>query len=1112
MRRWIGWGLAAASLVAAGGYYELHNRAPIAADDSGEVTAGQALTIDVLDNDTDANHDTLTVASVSATPNAEVTLLGNGKVEYRPNAQFFGTDTFSYEIRDGRGGTATAAVMVDVHLVLPVFLRRTGPASLSEMLQQPPTNIYGSSINIFAYRDRSGRLAEITEAGHADSTTCRKISGLEFNTLLNKGAVTSDFVIAGATRLIGASELDEAADEENDDPDLIAYKQALAAEQTAEAAGTEPDPETVKALDELGAKDSVQRFRSGRQRQAVLENYLEEAQLIAKESGLVRVHVVDASILTAAHSRLDDAVASGKPALLRFDDLLADASAEGVAMLPMIDLGTKQPLVISLPVGEFSKGGFAEAVAEHRGAVETAMIGDAQRRETFAQGKIKDSEADIQACSGLNESELSEEVILNQKCTPDGCFQSSSPQSTTRRDYCERVLPGNKDLATLWLEEARRISSSVKDKANASTLDQFTHAALIDSMLRNWDLPVGGFQAAFNHWLVDRRGPEWELVTAELDRRKIDRRALAGENIVFSATIVDDRLELRPVMVVDLRRSLVVVEPKVGVTAIVDAWSERSATSEKASVSPKLTLASLGDEASLRSAFEQAPSESVKALFTAWTAETSREDPSYSERVAHGRQLSAMVRSDALDASVASIDSSAFSEWSKATSNIILQLKDSKVATAEVILRTALSTAKRLVAENPDNPSAATAKAWALLARVQDNTLPGPDFYGQAAASLQESLGVGPERILDLLLRAAIARDASFTKAALDKQGWPDKASALEQKYATLRIEPQSLIDVEVTRTDGVLGLLTQRSLLLQALGALDGTPNKIVWSDVVKAIQAAKEAGGEEEIGRYLDDIAAKIRDHQQLSADGETKDETLFANEIASYLYDIADAMLRQATLDEGTISRVRFSPTHDRLAAYLAFEDGRYSVALERFFPGQLPLAMAAPNLKWQALAGDSTTPPDEIRVRVGTDGAMIFSARLGTQWSDVLQVSGMSAPDAKAVGEAFRSLTADAWAQGERVSDQLLIRPVPLRPAMATASSEIRNDTIALALTKAMVYGCVPPASDLVPNSALCHSEAELGALHDRVADGGNLILVPNRDELKVLAQQKFQISH
>lgn len=81
--------------------------APTVAEDSG----GNVVT--VLGNDTDVDADSLTVSAVTQGANGSVTNNTNS-VTYTPNANFFGSDSFTYTISDGHGGNDTATVNVTV--------------------------------------------------------------------------------------------------------------------------------------------------------------------------------------------------------------------------------------------------------------------------------------------------------------------------------------------------------------------------------------------------------------------------------------------------------------------------------------------------------------------------------------------------------------------------------------------------------------------------------------------------------------------------------------------------------------------------------------------------------------------------------------------------------------------------------------------------------------------------------------------------------------------------------------------------------------------------------------------------------------------------------------
>ncbi len=108
------------------------NNSPEAQNSTGEVNEdGPAIEIDVLANDSDPDGDLLKIDSFqSVTSGVTVTITGdppegsvagNQKLTYDPGAAFqslktgeTGSDTFTYAISDGRGGTATAEVTVTI--------------------------------------------------------------------------------------------------------------------------------------------------------------------------------------------------------------------------------------------------------------------------------------------------------------------------------------------------------------------------------------------------------------------------------------------------------------------------------------------------------------------------------------------------------------------------------------------------------------------------------------------------------------------------------------------------------------------------------------------------------------------------------------------------------------------------------------------------------------------------------------------------------------------------------------------------------------------------------------------------------------------------------------
>ncbi len=92
------------------------NTPPIATDDEFGVRPGRTVVLPVLDNDTDADGDVLTVTLPDGNPGlGEVQPINNGSaLQIAVPESASGTDSFRYEVDDGRGGTDTATVRLTV--------------------------------------------------------------------------------------------------------------------------------------------------------------------------------------------------------------------------------------------------------------------------------------------------------------------------------------------------------------------------------------------------------------------------------------------------------------------------------------------------------------------------------------------------------------------------------------------------------------------------------------------------------------------------------------------------------------------------------------------------------------------------------------------------------------------------------------------------------------------------------------------------------------------------------------------------------------------------------------------------------------------------------------
>jgi VCBS repeat-containing protein len=93
------------------------NDAPAAGDDELSTSEDTPLTFApsaLLGNDSDVDGAGLSISAVGQPANGTLTANSDGTYTYAPNADFNGTDSFTYTVSDGDGGNATATVTVNV--------------------------------------------------------------------------------------------------------------------------------------------------------------------------------------------------------------------------------------------------------------------------------------------------------------------------------------------------------------------------------------------------------------------------------------------------------------------------------------------------------------------------------------------------------------------------------------------------------------------------------------------------------------------------------------------------------------------------------------------------------------------------------------------------------------------------------------------------------------------------------------------------------------------------------------------------------------------------------------------------------------------------------------
>ncbi len=94
------------------------NDAPVASDDTYATDEDTTLNVlvanSVLNNDTDTENDALTAILVAGPAHGTLTLNANGSFDYTPNAQYFGSDSFTYRANDGQDDSNIATVSIAI--------------------------------------------------------------------------------------------------------------------------------------------------------------------------------------------------------------------------------------------------------------------------------------------------------------------------------------------------------------------------------------------------------------------------------------------------------------------------------------------------------------------------------------------------------------------------------------------------------------------------------------------------------------------------------------------------------------------------------------------------------------------------------------------------------------------------------------------------------------------------------------------------------------------------------------------------------------------------------------------------------------------------------------
>jgi len=182
------------------------NDAPVAVDDSATLNEDASAVINVLGNDTDLDGDFLSLDSVTQPEHGTVTINLDGTVTYTPEADYNGTDSFTYTISDGAGGTDTATVSLTVNpenddpvaVDDTAILAEDSAATLNVMAND--TDLDGDTLSLDSVTQPEHGLVTINDDGTVTYTPDANYNGTDsFTYTISDGAGGTDTATVSLT-------------------------------------------------------------------------------------------------------------------------------------------------------------------------------------------------------------------------------------------------------------------------------------------------------------------------------------------------------------------------------------------------------------------------------------------------------------------------------------------------------------------------------------------------------------------------------------------------------------------------------------------------------------------------------------------------------------------------------------------------------------------------------------------------------------------------------------------------------------------------------------------------------------------------------------------------
>lgn len=1107
----------AAVILGAGAYFALRNLPPELMADTAQTEEGREIQIAVLENDVDPNNDLLTVVRVEAPQNGTAVISDDGQfINYAPAQGFYGTDSFSYRAKDPDGAEATANVEVNVAFLTPNFHQRDAEASLAEMLSEPATSVYGSTIDVFLYEDASGDLREITIAGHADSLTCSVTSGAFANALLASGEREGDFLVAGAGRMSIPSlsepstqllQFDPAVVEYDILANQLAYQRFFiqagysTLEDAAESLGMSLE-EAQARLDEMRKDDAVAAYLTLLRPRRSAENFVSEALAIEEQSGLLRTHRLSYRLIEDVASRVKEAALAGGSQVVTFEDLLPSADSEAVVYVPMAQLATGEPVVITVPGTGLTPEAFSETAKLYRSDLEQAVSGSAEHRLRHATKLVERVEVQRSECETFSLDELDAlRGGQSEICDKDGCVPDPDAPDITNREYCRNNVPFLMERYLSFKAEAEEVIRRlelVRQDSDIDRLDALTHAALLDSMLRDWALPFPRAQAAFDHWLEEERPLIWEAISEVMASEGIARSTLSGESVIFDVSLDGSELEIAVLHVVDVQRTRLVIDPGLGVTATVNPWELREITpaeTDRTQITTNLTGVILKDPQAFFALLSANPQDIASRFFDEQMSALPVEGQDWENRRLEALQVTASEYRDGFYPTLTNALGQALNSEQAAwgylldLSNVAYVAEHGEYLGPEFRLSVAHVLMRGMLAYGGQAPS----RAWMELKRYGN-----PDHSVSVSPRAEHLLFGKPfDDSIRSILAAAKKDDPDAFEVLIAAGSAPKPVAPTDEP----RVE--TLLNRIVGQVEIARAALTMRNAIDSALLAFSSDGRAKV--DELKLALEMPDDLDQLLIELSWNELNQLLAYFSETARFGELG--PIEGNDFSSILFDAKnnlDARLRSL---EPLLSQVRFGRDQEALVTRMLFDQGAYAEALRRLAPQKVPLSLLHTSLKWVPLDANLAAVPEQVSARMEGQ-SVVLTAQVAGEVTDVLRLDGLSTVDAREVLRN-RPKTVVGWSEGEPIWEQLLISHVDVLSDVEKVSTIVQSTELNLPLLKAMVYACAVPATHILSAGGRCQPVSGSTRLYDRVGDTYVTFVLPDEREMRTLAVERFK---